>query len=78
LRDALEAGDSGEYRVLRCAVRKAHGDPDRALHNVARLLGTKVDVLSVARAERGRHGMNEGRYEATTGELSSEIAQLVE
>ena len=31
---------------MRRAVKKAYGDRDRALHNVARLLGTKVEALS--------------------------------
>jgi hypothetical protein len=39
-------GESAEYRALRHAIEKAHGDRDRAIRNVCRLYGVKaVDAL---------------------------------
>jgi hypothetical protein len=39
-------GESAEFRHLRHAIEKAHGDRDRAIRNVCRLYGVKtVDAL---------------------------------
>jgi hypothetical protein len=39
-------GDSDEFRKLRHAVEKAHGDGDQAIRNVCRLYGVKaIDAL---------------------------------
>jgi hypothetical protein len=39
-------GDSDEFRKLRHAVEKAHGDRDQAIRNVCRLYGVKaIDAL---------------------------------
>ena len=39
-------GESNEYRALRHAIEKAHGDRDRAIRNVCRLYGVKtLDAL---------------------------------
>jgi hypothetical protein len=39
-------GESTEYRALRHAIEKAHGDRDRAIRNVCRLYGVKtLDAL---------------------------------
>jgi hypothetical protein len=39
-------GESAEFRRLRHAIEKAHGDRDRAIRNVCRLYGVKtVDAL---------------------------------
>jgi hypothetical protein len=39
-------GESDEFRKLRHAVEKAHGDRDQAIRNVCRLYGVKaIDAL---------------------------------
>jgi hypothetical protein len=39
-------GESSEFRKLRHAVEKAHGDRDRAIRNVCHLYGVKaIDAL---------------------------------
>ena len=39
-------GEYTEYRALRHAIEKAHGDRDRAIRNVCRLYGVKtLDAL---------------------------------
>jgi hypothetical protein len=39
-------GDSDDFRKLRHAIDKAHGDRDRAIRNVCRLYGVKtIDAL---------------------------------
>ena len=39
-------GESTEYRALRHAIEKAHGDRERAIRNVCRLYGvSKLDAL---------------------------------
>ena len=35
-------GESDEFRKLRHAIEKAHGDRDRAIRNVCRLYGVKA------------------------------------
>jgi hypothetical protein len=35
-------GESNEFRKLRRAIEKAHGDRDRAISNVCRLYGVKA------------------------------------
>jgi hypothetical protein len=42
----LMLGESSEFRRLRHAVEKAHGDRDQAIRNVCRLYGVKaIDAL---------------------------------
>jgi hypothetical protein len=42
-------GDSDDFRKLRHAIEKAHGDRDQAIRNVCRLYGVKtLDALSGA------------------------------
>jgi hypothetical protein len=42
-------GESEEFRKLRRAIEKAHGDRDRAIRNVCRLYGVKaIDALPSA------------------------------
>jgi hypothetical protein len=42
-------GDSDEFRRLRRAIEKAHGDRDQAIRNVCRLYGVKtIDALPSA------------------------------
>ena len=39
-------GESDEFRKLRRAIEKAHGDRDQAIRNVCRLYGVKtIDAL---------------------------------
>jgi hypothetical protein len=43
------AGESDEFRRLRHAVAKAHGDRDRAIRNVCRLYGvSRLELLPSA------------------------------
>ena len=42
-------GESDEFRKLRRAIEKAHGDRDQAIRNVCRLYGVKtIDALPSA------------------------------